>query len=50
MRQIGKRYEYWIYAGANHAFFNDTGSAYEVNAARDAFAHLLTFFAQTLTG
>ncbi len=49
MRQVGQRYEYQVYAGANHAFFNDTGPAYEVNAARDAFARLLTFFAKNLT-
>ncbi len=50
MRQAGQSYEYKIYEGANHAFFNDTGQVYEVNAARDAFARLLTFFAKNLTG
>lgn len=50
MRQAGKSFEYRIYEGANHAFFNDTGPAYEVNAARDSFARLLTFFAKNLTG
>jgi carboxymethylenebutenolidase len=50
MRQAGQSYEYKVYAGANHAFFNDTAPAYEVNAARDAFARLLTFFAKNLTG
>jgi carboxymethylenebutenolidase len=49
MRQAGQRYDYRVYAGANHSFFNDTGPAYEVSAARDAFARLLTFFAQNLT-
>jgi len=48
MRQAGKSYEYRVYEGANHAFFNDTGPAYDVNAARDAFARLLTFFAKNL--
>jgi carboxymethylenebutenolidase len=49
MRQAGKSYDYQVYESANHAFFNDTGPAYEVNAARDAFARLLTFFAKSLT-
>jgi carboxymethylenebutenolidase len=50
MRQAGQSYEYRIYEGANHSFFNDTAPVYEVNAARDAFARLLTFFAKHLTG
>lgn len=49
MRQAGKSFEYWIYEGANHGFFNDTSPIYDVNAARDAFARLLTFFAKHLT-
>jgi carboxymethylenebutenolidase len=49
MRQAGKSFEYRVYEGANHAFFNDTGPAYDVNAARDSFARLLAFFAKSLT-
>jgi carboxymethylenebutenolidase len=49
MRQVGQSYDYWIYEGANHAFFNDSGPIYHVNAARDSFARLLTFFAKQLT-
>ena len=49
IRQAGQSYDYKVYAGANHSFFNDTGEAYNVNAARDAYARLLTFFAQRLT-
>jgi carboxymethylenebutenolidase len=49
MRQAGKNFEYRIYEGANHGFFNDTNPIYDVNAARDAFARLLTFFAKHLT-
>jgi carboxymethylenebutenolidase len=49
MRKAGKSFEQRVYPGANHAFFNDTGGAYEVNAARDSFARLLTFFADKLT-
>jgi carboxymethylenebutenolidase len=48
MRQAGKSFEYTIYEGANHAFFNDEGPTYEVNAARDSFAKLLSFFAKHL--
>jgi carboxymethylenebutenolidase len=49
MKKEGKSFEYRIYEGANHAFFNDTGPSYEVNAARDSFARLLSFFAKNLT-
>jgi carboxymethylenebutenolidase len=50
MKKSGRAFEHHIYDGANHAFFNDGGPSYEVNAARDSFARLLTFFASTLTG
>ena len=49
MRTAGKPFEHYIYEGAGHAFFNDDGPGYEVKAARDSFARLLTFFARTLT-
>ena len=45
MREAGKRYEPHIYAGAPHAFFNDTRPSYRVHAARDAWARLLGFLA-----
>jgi carboxymethylenebutenolidase len=50
MRATGKPYEHHIYDGANHAFFNDDGQRYDVNAARDSYARLLAFFAKTLSG
>lgn len=50
MKEIGGDFEHHIYEGAGHAFFNDTGAAYEVNAARDSFTRLLTFFSRTLAG
>jgi carboxymethylenebutenolidase len=50
MHKGGKSFEYRIYPGAGHAFFNDDGPAYEVRAARDSFARLLTFFCKMLTG
>jgi carboxymethylenebutenolidase len=48
MRQAGKSFEYHIYAGAPHGFFNDTRPSYRVEAARDAWARCLAFLAQTL--
>jgi carboxymethylenebutenolidase len=48
MKAAGKSYEYRIYEGAGHAFFNDDSPAYHVDAARDSFARLLSFFAANL--
>jgi carboxymethylenebutenolidase len=50
MKTAHKPFEYRIYEGAGHAFFNDTTAAYEVKAARDSFARLLAFFATALSG
>ena len=43
MRTHGKRFEYQVYEGAAHGFFNDTRPVYAVAAARDAYARLLAF-------
>jgi carboxymethylenebutenolidase len=43
MRANGKRFDYQVYEGAAHAFFNDTRPSYAVGAARDAYARLLEF-------
>jgi carboxymethylenebutenolidase len=48
MSGAGKTFEYQIYEGAGHAFFNDDGPSYEVRASRDSFARLLEFFRKTL--
>jgi carboxymethylenebutenolidase len=48
MRKAGRGYEYKVYEGANHAFFNDVAPSYDVGAARDSFARLLGFFAKNL--
>ena len=48
MKRAGKSFEPHVYEGANHAFFNETGQAYDVNAARDAWARFLDFFARHL--
>jgi carboxymethylenebutenolidase len=45
MKAAGKHYEPHVYPGAPHAFFNDTRPSFTVDAARDAWARLLTFFA-----
>ncbi|NMP23222.1 dienelactone hydrolase family protein [Sulfobacillus harzensis] len=48
MQQLGKPYHAKIYNGAGHAFFNDTRASYNVDAARDAWAETLGFFAKNL--
>jgi carboxymethylenebutenolidase len=48
MRAAGKTFEPHIYPGVNHGFFNDTRAIYDVNAVRDAWPRLLTFFAHNL--
>ena len=45
MRQAGKAFEYHVYEGAGHAFFNDTRRSYHSGSARRSFARLLSFFA-----
>lgn len=48
MKELGKTFDYHVYEGAQHAFFNDTRSSYNADAARDAFARVLTFFNERL--
>ncbi|HUX40594.1 MAG TPA: dienelactone hydrolase family protein [Rectinemataceae bacterium] len=48
MREAGKMFEYHVYEGANHAFFNETGAVYDVNASRDAWARLMSFYSKHL--
>jgi carboxymethylenebutenolidase len=43
MASAGRRFEYHVYPDAPHAFFNDTRSAYRVDAARDAWVRSLRF-------
>ena len=49
MKAAGKSFESHVYEGAQHAFFNDTRPAYDVRAARDAFARTLDLFRRTLS-
>jgi carboxymethylenebutenolidase len=48
MRALGKEFEGHVYEGAPHAFFNDTRTFYRSEAARQAWARTLTFFAERL--
>ncbi len=45
---LGKTASIHIYAGADHAFANPSGTRYNEEAATDAWAKTLQFFAQTL--
>jgi len=40
----GKKYKFVTYPGANHAFFNDTGSRYHPGAAGEAWLETLSWF------
>lgn len=48
MQDYGKVYEYIVYPGTDHAFHNDTGSRYVPQAAQDAWARTLAWFATHL--
>jgi len=48
MQQNQKTFEKIIYPDADHAFFNDTGSRYNPEAARDAWQRLLDWFGRYL--
>ena len=48
MLQNNKVYEKVIYPNADHAFHNDTGSRYNAQAAQDAWARTLAWFAKYL--
>jgi len=44
MQQAGKTFEKVIYPNTDHAFFNDTGTRYNAEAAQDAWAKMLAWF------
>lgn len=49
MKKLNKSYEYKIYEGAEHAFFNDTNQQrYNAEAAKDAWAQTLAFLKKNL--
>jgi carboxymethylenebutenolidase len=49
MKKLNKTYEYKIYEGAEHAFFNDTNpQRYNAEAAKDAWTQTLAFLKKNL--
>jgi carboxymethylenebutenolidase len=50
LQAAGKTFEIKVYDGAGHAFFNDTGGAYNQAAAADAWLQTLAWFRKYLTG
>ncbi len=48
LKKAGKKFDYKIYPGAGHAFFNDTGQRYDAGAAKDAWTRALAFLRENL--
>ena len=48
MKAADKPYQYKIYEGAGHAFFNDTGERYDAGAAADAWPRTVAFLREKL--
>lgn len=48
MRRAGLRFDYHIYSGAKHAFFNDTRPNYHRESAVDAWPRVLAFLGKEL--
>jgi carboxymethylenebutenolidase len=46
MAEAGKRFDYHVYDGAAHAFFNDTRETYRPRAAADAWNRVLRFLGE----
>ncbi len=49
MKKYNKSFEYKTYPGAGHAFFNDTGPAFNEAAAKDAWVRLIEFYKKYLS-
>lgn len=49
MESAHKRFTHHTYPGTSHAFMNDTRGNFHIDAMRDAWARVLTFFAAELT-
>lgn len=50
MKKYGKSYEYKVYTGARHAFFNDPSPrSYHPEAAKEAWNRMLEFFKNNLS-
>jgi carboxymethylenebutenolidase len=48
LKAAGLTYEIRTFAGADHAFFNDTGPRYSAQAAQEAYREVLDWFGQHL--
>ncbi|WP_248929148.1 dienelactone hydrolase family protein [Paenibacillus hamazuiensis] len=48
MKEHGKRFDYVVYDGAPHAFFNDTRPSYREEPSQDAFRRTLEFLRERL--
>jgi carboxymethylenebutenolidase len=48
--ELGKDATIHIYEGAGHAFANPSGTRYQPEAAKDAWARTTAFFAEHLEG
>ena len=48
LKEASVNYEMFMYEGARHAFFNDTGSRYHEEAAKLAWERTIAFFKQKL--
>ncbi|MGA8663906.1 MAG: dienelactone hydrolase family protein [Thermoplasmata archaeon] len=48
MVAAGKKFEYHVYPGAKHAFFNDTRPNYHAESAADAWQRVIRFYAGNL--
>jgi carboxymethylenebutenolidase len=48
LKQAGKDAEVYVYAGAGHAFMNETRPSYHADAARQAWARTLAFYQKNL--
>jgi carboxymethylenebutenolidase len=46
MQAAGKSFEYHVYPGARHAFFNDTRPNYQPESAADAWNRVVAFYAE----
>ena len=44
LKGLGKTYKFGTFAGANHAFFNDTGQRYHPEAAGGVWRETLAWF------
>lgn len=50
MASAGKRFEYHVYPGAKHAFFNDTRPNFHRESATDAWERVVRFLGESLKG